>query len=66
VHHRILPAVKKVGFVSGRVLYRVLGGRWCNIIVLNVHATCEMKSDDSKDNLYEKLEQVIDNFFSNK
>jgi len=66
VHHRILPAVKSVGFVSGRVLYIVLRGRWCNITVLNVHATCEMKSDDSKDNFYEELEQVIDNFFSNK
>jgi hypothetical protein len=27
----------------------VLRGRWCNIIVLNVHAPTEEKSDDSKD-----------------
>jgi len=37
-------------------------GRWCNIIVLNVHAPSEEKSDDSKDSSYEKLEQVFDHF----
>jgi hypothetical protein len=38
VHQRRGPAVKKVEFVSDRMLYIVLRGRWCNIIVLNVHA----------------------------
>jgi len=38
----------------------VLRGRWCNIIVLNVHARSEVKSDDSKDSFYEELEQVFD------
>jgi len=47
VHHRIVSAVKRVGFVSGRVSYIVLRGCWCNI--LNVHAQSEEKSDDSKD-----------------
>jgi hypothetical protein len=28
VHQRILPAVKKVEFVSGRMSYIVLRGRW--------------------------------------
>jgi len=27
----------------------VLRGRWCNIIVLNVHAPTEVKGDDTKD-----------------
>ena len=27
----------------------VLRGRWCNIIVLNVHAPSDEKSDSSKD-----------------
>jgi hypothetical protein len=49
VHHRITLAVKRVEFVSDRVSYIVLRGRWCNIIVLNVHAPSEEKSDDSKD-----------------
>jgi len=37
----------------------VLKGHWCNIIVLNVHAPNEEKSDDSKDTFYEELEQVF-------
>jgi hypothetical protein len=37
VHHRIVSAVKIVEFVSDRVSYIDLRGRWCNIIVLNVH-----------------------------
>ena len=60
--HRIVSAVKRAEFVSDRVSYIVLRGRWCNIIVLNVHATSEEKSDDSKDNFYEELEQVFDHF----
>ena len=62
VHHRIVSAVKRVEFVSDRVSYTVLRGRWCNIIVLNVHATIEDKCDDSKDRFYEKLGQVFDHF----
>jgi hypothetical protein len=38
VHHRIVSAVERVEFVSNRMSYIVLRGRWCNIIVLNVHA----------------------------
>jgi hypothetical protein len=41
VHQRILPAVKKVEFVSDRMSYIVLKGRWCNIIVSNAHAPTE-------------------------
>ena len=46
-------------FVSYRVSYIVLRGRWCNIIVLNVLAPSEEKSDESKDSFYEELEQVL-------
>jgi hypothetical protein len=35
--------------------YIILRGCWCNIIVLNVPAPCEDKSDDIKDNFYEEL-----------
>jgi exonuclease III len=62
VHHRIVSAGKRVEFVSDRVSYIVLRGRWCNIIVLNVHALSEDKSDDSKGSFYEELEQVFDQF----
>ena len=54
VHHRIASSVMRVEFVSDRVSYIVLRGRWCNIIVLNVHAPSEEKSDDSKDGSYDK------------
>jgi len=49
VHQRIASAVKRVEFVGDRVSYIVLRGRWCNIIVLNVHAPSEEKSDEAKD-----------------
>jgi hypothetical protein len=37
-------------------------GRWCDIIVLNVHAPTEDKDNDIKDSFYEELEQVFDQF----
>jgi hypothetical protein len=49
IHNRIISAVRRVEFVSDRVSYIILRGRWCNIVVLNVHAPCEDKSDDVKD-----------------
>ena len=52
VHQRIASAVKRVEFVSDRMSHIVLRGRWCNIIVLNVHAPSEKKSDDSKDSFF--------------
>jgi exonuclease III len=48
--------------VSDRMLYIVLRGRWCSIIVLNVHAPIEEKIDDSKDSFYEELKLVSDHF----
>ena len=56
-HHRIVSAVKGEEFVSDRVLYVLLRGRWCNIIILDVRAPSEEKRDDSKDSFYEELEQ---------
>ena len=62
VHHRIASELKRVEFVSDRLSYIVMRGRWCNIIVLNVPAPSEEKSDDSKVSSYEELEQVFDHF----
>jgi hypothetical protein len=42
--------------------YITLRGRWCNIIVLNVHAPSEDKGDDGKDSFYEELGRVFDQF----
>jgi len=62
VHRRMLSALKRVEFVSDRLSYIVLRGRWRNIIVVNVHAPSEEKSDESKISFYEELEQVFDHF----
>jgi hypothetical protein len=62
VHKRIISEVRKVEFVSDRMSYIILRGRWCNIIVVNVHAPCEDTSDDIKDSLYEELGRVFDQF----
>jgi hypothetical protein len=51
-----------VEFFSDRMLYITLKGRWCDIIVLNVHAPTEDKDDGIKDSFYEELEQVFDHF----
>jgi hypothetical protein len=62
IHNRIIPAIKRVEFVSGRISYITLKGCWCNTIVLNVHDPTEDKDDDIKDNFYEELEEVFDQF----
>jgi hypothetical protein len=51
VHKRIIPAVK-----------RELRGHWCHVIVLNVHAPTEDKTDDVKDSFDDELERVFDKF----
>ena len=61
-HQRIVPAGKRLEFVSDKMSYIVLRGRWYNIIVLNAHALTEQKHDDSKDSFYEEFEQVFDHF----
>jgi hypothetical protein len=38
INNRIISAVKRVEFVSDRMLYITLKGCWCDITVLNVHA----------------------------
>jgi len=39
-----------------------LRDRWFNIIVVNVHAPSKEKNDESKDSLYEELDQGFDHF----
>jgi exonuclease III len=62
VHKRIISAVKRVEFVSDRMSYIIPRGRWCHIIVLNVHVQPEDKNDYVKDRFYEELERVFDKF----
>jgi hypothetical protein len=62
VHKRIVSAARRVEFVSDRMSFMILTGHWCNIIVLNVHAPSEDKSDDVKDSFCEVLGSVFDQF----
>jgi hypothetical protein len=60
VHKRIISAVKRVEFVSDKMSYVILRGRWCHI-VLNVHTPTEGKTDD-EDSFHEELEREFDKF----
>ena len=62
VHRRIVSALKRVEFVSDRLSYIVLRGRWHNIILVNVHAPSEEKSEESRDSFYEELDRVFGHF----
>jgi hypothetical protein len=62
IHKRIVSVVRKLNFISDRMSYIILRGRWCNIIVLNVHTPCEDKGDDAKDTFYEELGRVFYQF----
>jgi hypothetical protein len=57
-----IPAVKSVEFVGNMMSYIILRGRWCHIIVLNVHVPTEDKTDDVRDSFYEELKRVFDKF----
>ncbi|PNF35343.1 hypothetical protein B7P43_G02567, partial [Cryptotermes secundus] len=62
IYKRIVSTVKRVEFISDRISYIILKGRWCDIIVMNVHPPTEDKIDDIKDRFYEELEYVFDKF----
>jgi hypothetical protein len=66
VHKRIISAVKRVAFVSDRMSYIILRGRWFHIIVLNVHTPTEHKTDDVKDTVYQELVRVFDEFLKGR
>jgi hypothetical protein len=62
VQKRIISAAKRVECDSDRMPYIILRGRWCNFIVLKVHAPTRDKIDYVKDSFYEELERVLDKF----
>jgi hypothetical protein len=59
---RTISAVRRVKSVSDRMSYIIVRGQWYNIIIVNVHAPCENKSNDVKDTFYEELGRVFDQF----
>jgi hypothetical protein len=62
VQKRIVSASRRVEYISDRTSYIILRGRWCNVIVLNLHAPCEDKRDDIKENFHDELGRVFDQF----
>jgi exonuclease III len=62
VHKRIVSAVKRVEFVSDRMSYIILRGRWYHINVLNVYVPKGDKVDYVNDSLYEELEHLFHKF----
>jgi hypothetical protein len=44
------------------MLYIILRGQWCHIIVLNIHAPTRDKTEDVKDSFYEELESAFVKF----
>jgi hypothetical protein len=62
VQKGIISAVKKVEWFGSDMSYIMLSGFRCEIIVLNVHAPTQDKYDDTKDNFYEELEHVFNQF----
>jgi Endonuclease/Exonuclease/phosphatase family. len=60
LHRPIRSVDKKVEFIGDCVSCITLKGRWCDIIVLNVHAPSEDKKDDIKESFYEEIEQLFD------
>jgi hypothetical protein len=62
VHKRIISAVRRIEFVSDSMSYTTLRGRWCCIIIENIHAPTEDRIYDVKDSFYEDLEHVFDEF----
>jgi hypothetical protein len=60
VYERIISVVKRVEFISDKMSYKILRGRWCDIIVLNVHAPTEEKIDNLKVSIYKELVLVFD------
>jgi hypothetical protein len=49
VHNRIIPAGKRVEFVTDRMSQLILRGRWYHIIVLSFYTQKGDKTDDVKD-----------------
>ena len=55
-------AGKVTEFVRNRILYVILRHHWCDITVLNAHATSKDKSDARKDSFYDELQHAFSQF----
>jgi hypothetical protein len=57
-----MSADKRAEIVGERRSYKILRCHWCDIIVLNVHASTEDKIDDIKGRFCEELEHLFYKF----
>jgi hypothetical protein len=57
-----MSVVKGAEFVSDRMSYIILRGRWYHINVLKFHAPREDKINDVKESFYEEWERLFDKF----
>jgi hypothetical protein len=64
-HHRQAFSVMRVEFISDMMTHITQRGSWYDIIILNVHAPTEDKTDDMKDSFYEELECAFIQFPNN-
>jgi hypothetical protein len=62
VYKRIISTVKRIEFFSGRMLYLMLRGHWCDIIFLIIHTPTVDKTDDVTYSFYEESEHVFIKF----
>jgi hypothetical protein len=62
IHKRIMSAVKRVEFVSGRMSCIILRGPWFHVNFRNIHAPTADKIDDMNYTFSEKLERIFDKF----
>jgi hypothetical protein len=59
---RVISPVKRDEFVSDRMLYIILRGHWCDVMVPNIQAPTEDKTDDVKASFYKELEWIFNTF----
>jgi hypothetical protein len=62
VQKKIMSAVRRVEFISDRMPYIILRGYWFRMSVLNIHAPKEDKMSNVKDNFYDELEHIFNEF----
>lgn len=61
VHNSIIDFVVDFHSVNKRISYITIAAQWFNITFINVHAPCETKSNDDKEQFYNQLETTFNN-----
>ena len=59
IKNTILSAVENIEFVNERLSYVTIRTRWCNTVLINVHAPTDEANND-KVTFYDELERLFD------